>query len=156
VIFASFGQKGKKGLTAKTMKELKDKLRPAVSDFTVVKKTLMERALDNAEFPGRDEVKSVEGSLGVVFGYGEIVAPAKEFYAVSQNTGSIDISFGLLHEDEVELLIKERILTLATLPTREVLLAHLAGAIKAPLYLLRSVLEANIKNLVLILGNLKR
>lgn len=155
ILFASFGQHKKKGLSVKLTQDFKKKLKPNEAEFSVTKKNLIEKAMDNLSLLGKENIEDIEGSLGVVFGYGDIISPAKELYSLSKNLDGLVINFGLTSEDGYKLLDSEKVVSLARLPSREVLLAQLAGGLKSPVYLLKNVLEANIRNLMLILGNIK-
>ena len=157
ILFTSFGQHSKKGLSVKAIEDFKTKLRSAEAEFSVVKKTLIKKAFDNFSFKGVENIEKAEGSLGVVFGYDDILLPAKEVYSLFKESGNLVIDFGLMLDGGVQnLLSPEEVVHLAKLPPRETLLAQLAGGLKAPIYLFKNVLEANLRNLVLVLGNIKK
>lgn len=155
VLFTSFGQHSKKGLDVKSMQNFKTKLKPIDAEFSVIKKTLMKRVMDNLSMDGKEDIEEIGGSLGVVFGYKDLILPAKEVYSLFKENKNLAINFGLTMEDGHQLISSEQIISLAKLPPKEVLLSQLAWGLKSPLYLLRNVLEANMRNLILVLKNIK-
>ncbi|MEA1959652.1 MAG: 50S ribosomal protein L10 [Chloroflexota bacterium] len=143
VITTSYG-----GLTVAEMTELRRKLRAQKVEFRVIKNTLARFA---AETAGREELnKIVIGPTAVAFGYDDIAAPAKALMEHIRATKSeLKISGGLV-EDRV--LSAAEVASLASMPSREVLVAKMLGGLKGPLYGLVNVLNANLTGLVYLLS----
>jgi len=151
VVFSSYAQRNKKGLDVEVVRKLKDDLEKIEADYTAVKKTLLRLALEK-NF-GKDflDVKSLEGSLGVLFGYSDVVEPVKVLYKTAKKNESIAVYSGIM---DGKLLLKEELDELATLPSKEILIGRLVGMIGYPLSGLVNVLEGNIRGLVNVLNQI--
>ena len=93
----------------------------------------------------------------MAFGYKDEIEPAKIIYNFSKElvfakNESLKILAGLVNKEYFETGDMER---LAKIPSREQLLAKLAGAISSPLSELINVLEGNLRNFIYLLKNLK-
>lgn len=158
VLFTSFADKNKKGVNVAGMRKLKRGLRKVDSDYVVIKKTLAKRSFDEI-FPSADKIgvevdlKKLSGSLGFILGYSDQVAPVQFTYKFSKENEALAILGGILDQ---KLLSANEIIQLAKLPGREILLAQMVGAMKYPIQGLHNVLQANLRNLVLVLSNIKK
>ncbi len=112
-----------RGLSATEITTLRRKLRESGTEYRVVKNTLARLAAGRA---GKDElVSSFEGPVAIAFGYGDITEPARVLADYIQaSKASLTIKGGFLVD---RLLTSEEVMTLATLPSREVLLAKPKG-----------------------------
>jgi large subunit ribosomal protein L10 len=118
-----------RGLNVQEVTELRNQFRAAGVEYHVIKNSMLKRAVDMLEIKGLDEYLS--GPTAVAFGYNDPVAPAKvltEFVKKLKNR--TEIKSGLLNGKVVTL---EGIRSLADLPSREQLLAQLAGTLNAPI-----------------------
>lgn len=131
------------GLDVKSMTVLRDELRKSGAEYLVVKNRLVRRALEETEIPDLSEW--LLGPTGVVIGHSGPVEAAK---AVAD--------FAKDHEDrpafkvavlDNAVLDPSQIERLAKLPTREVLLSMLAGALEAPLAALAGAMEAKLQEM---------
>lgn len=153
VVFSSFSQRGKKGLDVTAMMNLKNALKQINSEYAAAKKTLLQLALNQASLGEKIEVKDFEGSVGVLFGFDDLIEPAKILYKLSKENKALVIYKGVMDKNILsEVQIKE----LAILPPKDVLLGQAVGMVRYPLSGLVNVLQANIRNLVLALANIKR
>ncbi len=116
------------GIAVKPMTELRGKLRAAGVDYVVVKNTLALRALKEAKVTGLDEL--LRGPTGFVFAGADPVAAAKVLAAFQKEHETLTVKAGLV--DGRQMTPKE-IRRLATLPSRDELLAQMGGALQAPL-----------------------
>lgn len=131
---------------AKKVFQLRDELKKAGCLLQVVKKTLLEKVLEQAkETEVLAKVKEMKGQMAVVFGFIDEVAPAKISYESSKKNDQIKILAGVLGS---EFLAQDRVMELAKLPTKSELLGKLLGSIKAPVSNFVYVLNGNIKGLV--------
>jgi large subunit ribosomal protein L10 len=96
--------------------------------------------------------REFEGSLGVVFGYEDPIDTAKSVYEFAKQNSALVIH-GALFEDSF--INAARFTELAKLPGREVLLGRTLGMLQYPMTGLATVLQGNIRNLLLILKNIK-
>lgn len=118
-----------RGLSVQAVQELRRALRDAGGEYKVVKMTLAKRAADDADIEGLDEYLS--GPTALAFANNDPVATAKALKDFSNDHDVFVLKAGYLSGD---ILSPEEISRLAEIEPREVLLAKIAGAAKAPLY----------------------
>ena len=133
-----------RGLSTSEMNALRAKLRELGVEYKVVKNTLARFAVERA---GRgDLVGSFEGPIAIAFGYGDIIEPARALANyIDASKASLDIKGGFLSD---RLLTSEEVTTLATLPSREILLAKLLGGMQSPITALVSRLATPISGVI--------
>ena len=136
-----------RGLTTPEITGLRRKLQESGSEYTVVKNTMARFAAEKA---GKEEiVSSFIGPIAIAFGYGEITAPARVLADYNRDsTVSLSINGGFLYD---RLLTSEEVITLSTLPSREILLAKLFGQIKSPITILLGNLTTPIRGIIRVL-----
>ena len=116
------------GLPTADLNVLRRKLQASNSEYQVVKNTLFRLAAK--ELNKGDAIPDVSGPTAVVFGFGDISASAKVLTDyIRDSKSTMTIKGGLLGDRK---LTAAEISTLATLPSREVLLAKVLGQMKAP------------------------
>ena len=118
-----------RGLTVAELAQLREKLREADAEMTVVKNTLSRLA---AEQTGRSAlVQYLAGPTGLVWVNGDPARAAKALSDFEKTHQEVfTIRGGVLGAED---LPADSIVRLASLPSREQLLAQLAGGIAAPL-----------------------
>lgn len=131
------------GLDVKSMTVLRDELRKTGAEYLVVKNRLVRRALEDTEIPDLSEW--LLGPTGVVFGHTGPVAAAKAVADFAKNHDERP-AFKVAVLDN-ELLDPSQIDRLAKLPTRDILLSMVAGALEAPLAALAGVMEAKLQEM---------
>jgi len=126
-----------RGMTVGQMRELRSKLRDGNIEMMVVKNTLARRAAKAAGYEplGAELV----GPIAMLFAADDVSAPARILNDYIKATRKMVIKGGLL---EGQVIKAEAVTELADLPSREVLLSRLLGAMQAPLASLASVLQA--------------
>ena len=135
------------GLSVSAMTELRRSLREKNVQFRIVKNTLAYRAADAAGRPAFKEI--VEGPTAFAFSNGEPTDPAKALVDFIRTTRSpLKIRGGILGD---RVLTLEEVNNLATLPSKEELIARLMGQLNAPAAGLVYVLNANIAGLARLL-----
>jgi len=131
-----------RGLSVAQMTDLRRALRPANVEVKVVKNTLAAMAAEQA---GRSEMSQlVTGPTALALGFGDPIAPVKaltEFIRARRLT--ITIHGGWL---EGRVLDRAELESLATLPSREQLIANVIGKLQSPLYNFAGLLQASIRN----------
>lgn len=115
------------------------------------KKTLLRRALKDAGIDSVD-VDALKGSVSMLFGTGDEIAPAKMIDALRKNQESVKVLGGLL---EGKWMTAEQVLALAKLPSKQQLIAQVVGTIRAPLSGFVNVLAGNARSLVNVLNAIK-
>lgn len=149
VVFSSYNQRGKKGLSAESMRRLKINLSETNSEYIVSKKTLIDIAVKNSDNIPIDlkniNVRDLEGSLGILFGYGDIVEPLKIVSKISNENKSLVLYFGFSGR---EFLTNNDLIDLANLPSKEFLISKFIYDINYPIFRLINILKQNLINLV--------
>ena len=139
-----------RGMTVGQMRELRSKLRGGGIEMVVVKNTLARRAARAAGY----EPLSAElvGPVAMLFAVDDVSAPARILNEYIRANRKMVIKAGLL---EGQVIKADAVTELADLPSREVLLSRLLGAMQAPLGNLASVLQAPIVKLARTLDALR-
>jgi len=131
-----------RGMTVGQMRDLRTKLRGGGIEMVVVKNTLARRAATAAGY----EPLSAElvGPIAMLFAVDDVSAPARILNDYIRANRKMVIKAGLL---EGQLIKADAVTELADLPSREILLSRLLGAMQAPLGNLASVLQAPLTKL---------
>jgi len=135
---------------SKTM-ELRRSLKSADAEYKVAKKTLISRVLRFGHF-GDVDLDNFKTQVGIVFSYVDPAATAQSVWKFSKINDALKILGGFLGLDWQD---KDKIITLAKLPSREILLWQLVRTIIAPLSGLVNVLQGNTRDLVSVLNNIR-
>lgn len=106
--------------------------------YTVAKKTLLKRALSEKNISG--EIPELAGEIAVAYGTGEdITLPAREVYAFQKKSdGRVMIVGGIF---EAMYKTQSEMTEIASIPSREVLLAKFVNVINSPIQRLAVVLS---------------
>ncbi len=133
-----------RGLSTLEITALRRRLQEAGNQYRVVKNTLARFAAERA---GREDlISSFEGPVAIAFGYGSLTEPAKVLADYIRTSGaSVSIKGGFLPG---RLLTLEDVVTLSSLPSREVLLAKVVGGMKSPLWALAGCLTSPLRGFV--------
>ena len=131
-----------RGLTVKDLAGLRRSLRSSGGEYKIYKNTLVRRAAHDRGVEGLDEL--LVGPTGITFVSGDAAAVAKVLRDYSRTNPLLVIKGGLLGE---KVIGASETAALADLPSREVLLAQLAGAMAAPLQQFAGLLQALPRNL---------
>lgn len=131
-----------RGLTVAEMAALRQALSAAGGDYKVYKNTLVKLAVAGSRHEPLAEL--LQGPTAIAFVSGEISAVAKALRDYARTHPALVVKGGLHGEG---LLSASDLTALADLPSREVLLAQLAGAIAAPLRQFAGLLQALPRNL---------
>ena len=118
-----------RGLSVKAIQELRRSLRDSGADYKVVKMTRARLAAADAGMEGLDEFMS--GPTALAFAQKDPVATAKALKEFSKGHGVFVLKAGFLSG---VILTPEEVSKLAEIEPRDVLLAMIAGAAKAPLF----------------------
>jgi large subunit ribosomal protein L10 len=130
-----------RGLNVKALADLRRQLRPAGGEYKVYKNTLVRFA---ARDLGADELEALlTGPTAITFVKGDAAAAAKTLRDYARTNQSLVVKGGLLGG---KVLSASEVQALADLPSRDVLLAQLAGAFQAPLVKLAGLLQALPRN----------
>ena len=133
VVLASY-----QGLTVEEDTTLRKSLREAGVEYKVYKNSLVTLA---AKELGMESISEyLEGPVSIAFGYEDATAPARVLFDFAKSHKKLELKAGIV--DSV-IYNKEQVEKLATIPSKEVLIAKLLGSFKAPLsnvaYLLNAI-----------------
>lgn len=117
-----------RGLNVGEITELRAQLRGAGVKYKVAKNTLIKRAAHGLGVMNLDEF--LEGPTAIAFS-SDPAALAKILVDFAKNHKNLEIKTGLLDKKLVE---GDKIKELASLPSRDVLLAQVVGAMQSPMY----------------------
>lgn len=117
-----------RGLTVDEVTELRNKFREADVEYHVLKNAMLRRAVDMLKIEGLNE--TLIGPTAVAFGYSDAVAPAKVLVDFVKKIKKTEIKAGVLGNQVIDI---KSIQSLAALPTKDELLATLAGTLQAPI-----------------------
>jgi large subunit ribosomal protein L10 len=136
-IFTTFARDGEKGLGVKQSQELKKSLRTVQGEYLTAKKSLIDIACKDLNYDGVD-VFGMDGSMALVIGHDDPYATAKKLYEFAKKNQALQFFGGVIDNS---FLTKEQIMEMATMPSKEVLLARLFGMMKYPISALAMVLN---------------
>ena len=131
-----------RGLKVKDLAGLRRTLRTNGGEYKIFKNTLVRLA---AKQSGLEQLESLlEGPTGITFVSGDAAAVAKSLREYSRTNPLLVIKGGVLGD---KVIGARETAALADLPSREVLLARLAGAMAAPMQQLAGLMQALPRNL---------
>ena len=126
-----------RGLTVKESQELRRNIRESGAIMKVYKNTLMQIALKEMDMPEMDQVLS--GPSAFIFADGDPVASAKAIRDFAKSNETLVIKGGIMDGGFVD---ADAVQKIASLPSREGLIAMLLGTISNPLVQTVRVLNA--------------
>ena len=135
-----------RGLTVAQIGELRKQLRPLNVEYEVSKNTLVAKAAQKLGIQVLE--KPMEGPTAIAFCYGDIVAPTKTLGDFARTSKIMSIKRGLLGK---KLISPADVATIATLPSKEVLVARVLGSMQSPLVGIVSVLNGPVRSLAYVL-----
>jgi large subunit ribosomal protein L10 len=136
-----------RGLKTPDVVAVRRKLKETGAEFRIVKNNLARIAAKNK---GKDQIGSIfEGPLAIVFIKGDISKAAKTLTEhIATSKLALAIKGGFLGN---KLLTPKEVATIATLPSRDVLLAKVMGGVQGPLYALMNQVNAPLRGLMTVL-----
>jgi large subunit ribosomal protein L10 len=123
ILFADY-----RGLSVKELEQLRTKLREAGAELTIYKNSLTEIAMRELALPSMAEY--LAGPTAFIFSADDPVAPAKALTAFAKEHGALELKAGLVENQVVD---AAGVKAIATLPSREELLAKLLGTMSNPI-----------------------
>jgi large subunit ribosomal protein L10 len=140
------------GLTVEQATELRREFRKSGVDYQVVKNTLIQKALESVT--GYDKVyPKLVGPTGVAFAFDDPVTPAKIIQKFAEKHSKLSLKVCVL---EKEVYDGARLSELAKLPSRKDLMAGILGSIQAPLVGVPTVINAVLRELVSVIGEIEK
>ncbi len=140
------------GMTMSQMQTLRLSLQDLSAQFSVTKNNLLKIALKENGFKV-DDSAVFSGSVATLFAYGDEIAPIKALTKALKDAGIGKTKAGFLAQ---EFLADAQVNKLAQLPSKDELRAKVVGALGSPLYGIVGVLQANLRNLVYALDQIRK
>lgn len=128
-----------RGLTVKRMQALRSQLREAGADLKVYKNTLTQIALRELALPSMDDM--LEGPTVFVFATGDPVPAAKTLADFAKEAKVLELKGGFVDGTVID---AEQVKALASLPSREVLVAQVMGLLVSPVRGFMSMCNASV------------
>lgn len=135
-----------RGLTHKQLEEIKKAMKLINAEFVITKNTLLKLASTNSQF--QISISNIEGPTATLFSYEDEIAPFSVLAKFIKNFGLMQIKTGWLNN---KALTGDEVLKIASLPSREILMATLVSRLKGPVYRLHNALSWNTRKLILTL-----
>ncbi len=129
----AFGQYA--GLSMLDLTNMRKEMQAQGVEFKVAKKTLIKLAAKQNGIELPDEV--LEGTVGAAFSFEDVVAGAKLIKAAGKKNDAVKLLGGVM---DGKVLSVQQTKELATLPSKEELLAKFVGMLQGPLRSFRGVL----------------
>lgn len=115
------------GTTVAQADAMRKKLREANVDYTVYKNTLIKRAIEGTEFASLAEV--LDGPSAIAISKEDATAPARVLKEVIDEFKKMEFKAGVV---EGNFFDQEGIKEIASIPSRDVLIAKFMGSIQSP------------------------
>ena len=141
---------GFKGITVPQVTELRNRVRATGGEYLVVKNNLALRAIDSTALAALEE--HFAGPTAVVYSTKDPVALAKALTDYAKDVPAIKLKAGLV---EGRAIAAEQIKDIASLPSREVLIAKLLYLMQSPITRLARVLAAVPQSFVMVLDQIR-
>lgn len=125
------------GLTVEEDTVLRKNLREAGVEYKVYKNTLVTLAAKELGLEGI--VEYLEGPVAIAFGYEDVTVAARVLNDFAKDHKKLELKAGIV---EGEVYDTNKIKQLATIPSKEVLIAKLLGSIKSPISSFARVINA--------------
>ena len=139
------------GLGANQINELRNKIKEAGGELLIEKNSLFRIALRNKKRKVEDD-KLLNGPTAAIFAYDDEIAALKQAADLNKESGIPVFKFGFFGQDFLD---TASISKLSQIPPKNVLHGKLVGTLSSPIYGIVSVLQANIRNLVFALDQIK-
>ncbi|SFB44508.1 50S ribosomal protein L10 [Clostridium frigidicarnis] len=128
------------GLTVEQDTQLRKNLREAGVEYKVYKNSLVTLAAKELGMDGI--VEYLEGPVSIALGYEDVTAPARILNDFAKDHKKLELKAGIV---QGEVYDADKVKQLASIPSKEVLIAKLLGSIKSPVsnlaYLLNAIKE---------------
>lgn len=126
-----------KGINVEDDTKLRRELREAGVEYTVVKNSILGRAAQDAGLEGIDSV--LEGTTAIATSNDDYVASARILQNYADKHDNFSLKSGYLDGEVISL---EKLMALAKLPSREVLLATVCSVFNAPIAAFARAIQA--------------
>jgi large subunit ribosomal protein L10 len=140
------------GLSVASLQQLRKNLRAGGGRLQVAKATLMQKAAQSID-GAQTFSESFKDQVGLVFTKDNISETAKQLIDFAKENQSLKVIAGLY---EARMLGSQELSFLASLPSRDVLIAQLLGTMQAPMTATVRILYLLIARLVIVLKEIEK
>jgi large subunit ribosomal protein L10 len=145
--FADFSR-----LTVAEETELRREFRKSGVEYTVVKNTLLQKALE--QIAGYDRVyDKLSGPTGIAFAFDDPAAPARVIKKFSEKTGKFQLKAAVV---EKQVYDGAKLGHLSSLPSRKEAIAAVLGSIQAPISGIVGSINAVVRDLVQVVDAIEK
>lgn len=145
VVFADY-----KGLNMAQLSNLRHNLKDQQAEFSITKNNLLKLALKNSNQSISDDI--LEGPVATLFSFEDELSPIKTLTKAFKDAQIGSVKGGIF---EGEFMDQYKTISLSNLPSKDELRAKVVGSLGAPLYGVVNVLQANLRNLVYVLDQIR-
>lgn len=136
-----------RGLNVDQLTELRSEYRKAGVEYKVYKNTMMRFAFKDAGLEEFNEF--LKGPSAIAFGYDDPVQVAKITSKFAKANDKLEIKAGIVDGKIIDI---DGVNNLASLPSREVLIAQVLGGLNSPIQGFANVLQGTIRGLATVLN----
>ncbi|MFC1711566.1 50S ribosomal protein L10 [Patescibacteria group bacterium] len=142
-----------KGLNVEQMTKLRQQIKEAGGEITIIKNTLLKIGLKDNKYDLSQAADVLTGPTAILFCFKDEIAPIKTLYEYAKENDLPKIKIGFLDKD---FLSEDKVIALAKLPSLEVLQARLVGTLNSPTSNFVHVLKANLQGFLSILKQISK
>lgn len=139
------------GLTHQQLADLRKRLHETKSSLMITKNTLLKLAFKSGNYGLLTSDYGLIGPTATLFMAADPMPSLKALHQFVAELGLPKIKIGIL---EGEVVLKENLVRLATLPSKEVLLSQVVAGLKSPTWRLTFALAWSLRKLTLVLKKL--
>ena len=139
-----------RGLSVTEIEELRGILRGAGINYHVTKNTLLRIAAKSTPALADVDPKTFSGPMALAMGFDDEVEPARLIFQYARTHDALEIVGAVTGDGSV--LTPAQVKALATMPSREVLIAQVVGTIAAPLTGFVGVMAGNVRSILNVLN----
>ncbi len=136
------------GLNNQQIELLRKNVKQAGGKFTVIKNSLLKRALKDSSFSDKILDETLNGPTSAILAFEDKIEPIKELVKIASENNIPRIKQGALIN---RILTSEEVIRLSKLPAKSILIAQLLGMMKSPQTRLVYALKGNLIKLALII-----
>jgi len=141
---------GYMGTSVADMEALRKSLKKTSSDYMVVKNSILKVVFDQLKL--ESEISKIDGGMGLSLSGDDIISTCKVLVNFSKTHDKFKIKGAIVDGKPIP---TEKVAQLASLPSREVLLAQVVGGIKAPITGFVNVLGGILRKFVYVVDAIK-
>ncbi|PIE02035.1 MAG: 50S ribosomal protein L10 [Acidobacteria bacterium] len=140
-----------KGLTVEKDTELRRKVRESGSTYEVIKNRILKLAFEDSDFSSLDD--HLKGNTALAYNKEDIVAIAKLISEFAKENDAFEFKAGVVQGNVID---QNDLQTLATLPSKEVLVSKLMYMLNFPIQGFATALNGMLRNVAVVLDQIAK